>query len=298
MTATKIFQRGWPYLLLVTLLLIAFPNIAGLAVVILADDSGFNYDYFDRARSASLIYHLWSFLLLVLFPYGLMYLYYNPLKKTNFLIHLPVFYFLLVLMGVIVPSGSVVEFFKFKAYPAVLVVYILMTSILCPLCYVALRSLTANIKIEGNGALWPFILLIGVLLILFPVILLVIVKALGLSKSNFVSNYFGNDWESFFRGMWISLVPAFFLLVMFPFIVLFLRTHLQQANIYFKFMVFFGLLILMGLALHLSSFLYLFWNGNYIDAGIIALFLTITLCPVCIIALNRIVKNRRLTAKS
>jgi len=106
----------WPYFVLAIVLLIVFPNLTGVVVTFLKktdeikQKQGFDFEYFDIVRGTTLFYGTWSFLFFVLLPYGLLYTI-RLLEGKSILLKLSGFYLLMVLMGVVVPDGSIVDFF-------------------------------------------------------------------------------------------------------------------------------------------------------------------------------------------
>lgn len=88
MTVSKM-QRIWPYLLLSAVWLTLFPMIAGVVLAALkppyepANKLGFDFNYAYIAWGTTLFYFTWSFLLFVLLPYSLVYIY-TSIKSNEF----------------------------------------------------------------------------------------------------------------------------------------------------------------------------------------------------------------------
>ncbi|QCR23247.1 hypothetical protein C1N53_13460 [Pontibacter sp. SGAir0037] len=155
MTASRA-QKNWPYLLLVAVWLIVFPIIAGIIVAVLqipyrpAYNQSIDFNYVYIIWGTILFYATWSFLLFLLLPYSLTYIY-TSLRLKNIIWQFIYFFGLLVVMGFIVPYGSVIGMFLSDAYPRALVLYFFLTIMLCPLCNIALNRIVRSRTLAGKS---------------------------------------------------------------------------------------------------------------------------------------------------
>jgi hypothetical protein len=85
----------------------------------------------------------WSFLIMVLVPYSLLYLN-SPLKGLPALVKYGGFYALMVVMGLLFPDASLPDLFVSSPYPRVLVLYLFLTLTICPWCNLFLQTLVRH----------------------------------------------------------------------------------------------------------------------------------------------------------
>ncbi|WP_181304176.1 hypothetical protein [Rufibacter sp. XAAS-G3-1] len=164
MTVTK-RKSMWPYLLsrFIAILILVFPVCTGVFVVIsleifdASDQYSNNFSHGFYLWGMTFFYGTWSFLLFVMLPYLLVYIY-TSLNKLNvffklftFLMLLFTFLMLLNLMGIVVPEGSVIDFLGSTPYPRVWILYFLLTITLCPLCNIALDRIVGNRALAGKS---------------------------------------------------------------------------------------------------------------------------------------------------
>lgn len=141
--------------------------------------------------------------------------------------------------------------------------------------------------------IWPYLLLAAVWLVLFPIITGVIIAALAsvfkpADNPNLDFNYAYIVWGyTLFYGTW-----SFLLFALLPYTLLYVYTSLNQKNIFLKLLILYVLLTLMGFVAQDGSVIDFFGSSPYPRVWILYFLLTIMLCPLCNIALNRMVKNR------
>ncbi|WP_210466261.1 hypothetical protein [Rufibacter roseolus] len=139
----------WPYLWLAVITLVIFPYLTGLVVTLLnkpdafAGKPTFDFTYFEIVRGTTLFYGTWSFLLFVQVPYSL-FCTTRRFKRKSILVKFALFYALLVLMGLLVPDGSVIDFFMDDKYPKAWFLYFALAIVLCPLVNFALAGIAKN----------------------------------------------------------------------------------------------------------------------------------------------------------
>lgn len=145
--------------------------------------------------------------------------------------------------------------------------------------------------VSKNNKLWSYLLLIADWLIVFPVLTGLFTAAIQQIFQSSSTSYYRNAkiiWGgTLFYGTW-----SFFLFVLIPYTLLYVYTSLNQKNTFLKLLLFYVLLTLMGFVVPEGSVIDFFGYSPYPRVWFLYFFLTITLCPLCNIALNRIVRNR------
>lgn len=145
MTATETRKRG-NYLFLLGIVLIILPILTGSYAAInkaIHDSESFDWSYAYIVWGYTLFYFAWVFLLLVLIPYSIIYIYVSLDKKGSILKFL-VFYGLLVLMGFIAEDASVIESLGPDPYPEAWAMYLFLTLTICPACNAVLNRIVRN----------------------------------------------------------------------------------------------------------------------------------------------------------
>ncbi|QCR23251.1 hypothetical protein [Pontibacter sp. SGAir0037] len=144
---------------------------------------------------------------------------------------------------------------------------------------------------ENNLLPYLTVKLLGIMLLIFPLFTGILTAAIESVFDNSSTSYYKNAkivWGgTLFYGTW-----SFLLFILLPYSLVYIYSSLSRRNIFLKFLAFFVLLTLMGFVVPEGSVIDFFGSSPYPRVLILYFFLTITLCPLCNIALDRIVKNR------
>ncbi len=139
--------------------------------------------------------------------------------------------------------------------------------------------------------IWPYIIsrMVAIVIIIVPLLTGVFVtinerifNPEGFKVMGNKAIYFGWGY-TFFYFTW-----SFFLVVLLPYSWLYVNKQLKEKNFLIKLLLFFALLSLMGLLLPDASIIDFYSSAQYPRILFDNFLLTVTICPLCNLALNRV----------
>ncbi|QCR23250.1 hypothetical protein [Pontibacter sp. SGAir0037] len=155
MTATET-KNPWSYLIvrLFAITILVIPLISGISAAltnaIFKPNKGFEIGFAYITWAWSLFAYTWTFLLFVLIPYSLFYIY-TSLEGKGIFLKLLLFYALMALAGVIAPELTVGGAFNVNLYPRAFVLYLLLAITICPLVNIPLNRIVRNRALAGKS---------------------------------------------------------------------------------------------------------------------------------------------------
>ncbi len=106
---------------------------------------------------------------------------------------------------------------------------------------------------------------------------------------------FGSYWYLGWGYTLFAFTWSYLVFVLIPYSLLYVNTKLNSGSILIKFVVFYALMLVMGVLLPYASVIGLFTSSHrYPNIFILYLLLTLTICPLCNYFLNKIVRRKQL----